>query len=137
MVRRALLSRKQGVFMTERELVKQAAELLRQIIRSIDKRLEYSLMDQTQEGRFALRLSTRGREGIVSLRTDDLRTAGESAARRNAIRQKIKSKRDHLLSNYVVDVMETTMAKLLKQSAATREDFKPSFFRRPSMGRRR
>jgi hypothetical protein len=122
--------------MTEREVVKQTAELLRGIIRSIDKKLEYSLMDQTQEGRFALRLATRGREGVVSLRTDDLRAAGESAVRKNAIRQKIKSKRDHLLSNYVVDVMGTAVAKLLKQSAATREDFKPSFFRRP-MGRRR
>jgi len=123
--------------MTEREVVKQTAELLRGIIRSIDKKLEYSVMDQTQEGRFALRLSARGREGIVSLRTDDLRTAGESAARKNAIRQKIKTKRDLLLSNYVVDVMGTTSAKMLKRAAATREDFKPSFFRRPPMGRRR
>jgi hypothetical protein len=123
--------------MTEREVVKQTAELLRGIIRSIDKKLEYSLMDQTQEGRFALRLSTRGREGVVSLRTDDLRAAGENAVRRNAVRQKIKSKRDHLLSNHVVDVMQTTIAKLLKQSASSREDFKQSFLRRPPMGRRR
>jgi hypothetical protein len=123
--------------MTEREVVKQTAELLRGIIRSIDKKLEYNLMDQTQEGRFALRLSTRGREGVVSLRTDDLRTAGNSAVRKNAIRQKIKSKRDHLLSNYVVDVMGTRSARLLKKAASTREDFKPSFFRRPPMGRRR
>jgi hypothetical protein len=94
-------------------------------------------MDQTQEGRFALRLSARGREGIVSLRTDDLRTAGESAVRKNAIRQKIKSKRDHLLSSYVVDVMGTTVAKMLKQAAVNREDFKPSFFRPRPMGRRR
>jgi hypothetical protein len=123
--------------MTEREVVKQTAELLRGIIRSIDKKLEYSLMDQTEEGRFTLRLSTRGREGIVSLRTDDLRTAGDSAVRKNAIRQKIKSKRDHLLSNYVVDVMGTRPARILKQASLTREDFKPSFFRRPPMGRRR
>jgi hypothetical protein len=123
--------------MTELEVVKQTAELLRGIIRSIDKKLEYSVMDQTQEGRFALRLSARGREGIVSLRTDDLRTAGESAVRKNAIRQKIKSKRDHLLSSYVVDVMGTTVAKMLKQAAVNREDFKPSFFRPRPMGRRR
>jgi hypothetical protein len=123
--------------MTEREVVKQTAELLRGIIRSIDKKLEYSVAEQSQEGSFALRLSTRGREGIVFLRTEDLRTAGESAVSKNAIRQKIKSKRDRLLSNYVVDVMGITAARLLKKSAASREDFKPSFFRRPPMGRRR
>lgn len=123
--------------MTEREVVKQSAELLRGIIRSIDKNLEYSLMEQTEEGRFALRLTTRRREGIVSLRTDDLRAAAKNAVSKNAIRQKIKSKRDHLLSNHVVDVMGTTPAKLLRQSAAAREDLKPSFFRRAPMGRRR
>jgi hypothetical protein len=123
--------------MIEREAVKQTAELLRSIIRSIDKKLEYSVMEQSQEGRFALRLSTRGREGIVSLRTEDLRSAGESAVSKNAIRQKIKSKRDHLLSNYVSDVMGITVARMLKQSAATRETFKPTFSRRPPMGRRR
>ena len=36
--------------MIEREVVKQTAELLKGIIRSIDKKLEYSLVDQTQEG---------------------------------------------------------------------------------------
>jgi len=122
--------------MAERDVVKQTAELLRSIIRSIDKKLDYSLMDQTQEGRFSLRLSTRGREGIVSLATADLRAAGESAVLKNAIRQKIKSKRDHLLSNYVVDVMGTMVAKMLKQAAGSRDDSRPSFFRRPQ-GRRR
>ncbi len=122
--------------MAERDVVKQIAELLRGIIRSIDKKLEYSLMDQTQEGRFSLRLSTRGREGGVSIATDDLRAAGLDAVRKNIIRQKIKSKRDHLLSNYVVDVMGVTVARMLKQAAGTREEFKPSFFRRPQ-GRRR
>jgi hypothetical protein len=125
-----------GGSMAQRDVVKQTAELLRGIIRSIDKKLEYSLMDQTQEGRFSLRLSTRGREGIVSLVTDDLRAAGQDAVVKNAIRQKIKSKRDHLLSNYVVDVMGVTVAKMLKKAAGAREEFKPSFFRRPQ-GRRR
>ena len=123
--------------MAERELVKQTAELLRSIIRSIDKKLEYGLLDQTQEGRFALRLTTRGREGVVYLRSDDLRAATESATTKNAIRQKIKSKRDHLLSNYVVDVMGTKDARLLKPSAKNTDDFKSSFFRRAPMGRRR
>jgi hypothetical protein len=121
--------------MTEREVVKQAADLLRRIIRSVDKKLEYSLMEQTQEGRFSLRLSSRGREGIVSLLTDDLRVAGHDAVRKNRVRQKIKSTRDHLLSNYVVDVMGKKAAKMLKQ-AGGKDEFAPSFFRRPQ-GRRR
>jgi hypothetical protein len=131
------MRRKQGGYVTEREMAKQTAELLRVIIRSIDKKLEYRLMDQTQEGRFALQLATRGREGIVSLRTDELRAAAASATSKNAIRQKIKSKRDHLLSNYVPDIVGTKVAKLLKQSAPDRDDSKSSFFRRaPMRGRR-
>ena len=122
--------------MIEREAVKQTAELLKGIIRSIDKKLEYSLVEQTQEGRFALRLSSRGREGIVSLLTDDLRLAVLDNVRKNAIRQKIKSTRDHLLSNYVVDVMGKKVARMLKQSGGAKDEFKPSFFR-PSQGRRR
>ncbi|HEU4344459.1 MAG TPA: hypothetical protein VFU31_23130 [Candidatus Binatia bacterium] len=122
--------------MTEREVVRQTAELLKGIIRSIDKKLEYSLVDQTQEGRFALRLSSRGREGIVSLLTEDLRLAGQNAVRKNAIRQKIKSTRDHLLSNYVVDVMGKRVAKMLKQAGGAKDEVKSSFFRRPQ-GRRR
>jgi hypothetical protein len=122
--------------MIERDVVKQTAELLRGIIRSIDKKLEYNLMDQTQEGRFSLRLSSRGRHGIVSLLTDDLLVAGQDAVRKNAIRQKIKSTRDHLLSDYVVDVMGTRITKLLKQAGGAKDESKPSFFRRPQ-GRRR
>jgi hypothetical protein len=122
--------------MTEREVLKQNAELLRGIVRSIDKKLDYSFIDQTQEGRFSLRLSSRNREGIVSLLTDDLRLAGQDAVRKNVIRQKIKSTRDHLLSNYVVDVMGKRVAKMLKQAGGAKDESGPSFFRRPQ-GRRR
>lgn len=122
--------------MTEREAVKQSADLLRSIIRSIDKKLEYNLLDPTQEGRFSLRLSTRGREGTVSLRTDDLRIGLSDNARRNLIRQKIKSARDHLLSNYVVDVMGNKTAKMLKLAAGGKDDTKSSFFFRRPQGRR-
>jgi len=123
--------------MNEREAVKQSAELLRGIIRSIDKKLEYNLLDPSQEGRFSLRLTARGREGTVSLRTDDLRFAVLDTVRKNLIRQKIKSMRDHLLSNYVVDVMGNKIAKMLKQSAGSKDDSKSSFFFRRPQGRRR
>jgi hypothetical protein len=122
--------------MTEREVVRQTAELLKGIIRSVDKKLEYSLVDQTQEGRFSLRLSSRGREGVVSLLTDDLRAARQDNVRKNAIRQKIKSTRDHLLSNYVVDVMGKRDARMLKKAGGSEDESRRSFFRRPE-GRRR
>ncbi len=122
--------------MTEHEAVKQSAELLRKIIRSIDKKLEYNFIDPTQEGRFSLKLTTRGREGVVSLLTNDLRLAISDNVRKNVIRQKIKSARDHLLSNYVVDVMGKRMAKMLKQSTAGKDDTKSSFFYRRPQGRR-
>ncbi len=122
--------------MAENESVKQSANLLRTIIRSIDKKLEYSLVDPTQEGRFSLRLVTRGREGLVSIRTDDLRRAVVDDVRKNNIRQKIKNARDHLLSNYVVDVMGKQIARMLKQSGAGKDEGKSSFFNRRPQGRR-
>jgi hypothetical protein len=122
--------------MIEHEAVKQSAELLRRIIRSIDKKLEYHLIDPAQEGRFSLRLTTRGRIGTVSLLSDDLRLALRDDVRKNAIRQKIKSTRDHLLSNYVVDVMGRKETRMLKQAAGGKDETKSSFFYRRPQGRR-
>jgi hypothetical protein len=125
-----------GDSMTEQETVKQSADLLRTIIRSVDKKLDYSLVDPTQQGRFSLRLSTRGRASVVSLLTNDLRLALVNDVIRNAIRQKIKSARDHLLSNYVDDVIGRKMARMLKQAAGGKDDAKSSFFYRRPTGRR-
>jgi len=122
--------------MNDREVVKQTAELLRGIIRSVDKELEYGIIDQTQEGRFSLQLSTRGRQGSVSLVTDDLVMAGRNAVLKNRIRQKIKSARDHLLSDYVEDVMGKKIARMLKLGGEATADSRPSYYRRPQ-GRRR
>jgi hypothetical protein len=122
--------------MTEHETVKQTAELLRSIIRSIDKKLEYNFIDPIQEGRFALRLSKRGRVGIVSLLTQDVRLALRDNVRKNVVRQKIKSTRDHLLSNYVVDVMGRRAARMLKQASGGKDESKSSFFYRRPQGRR-
>lgn len=122
--------------MTEQEAVKQSAELLRRVIRGIDKKLEYHFVDSVQEGRFSLKLSTRGRATVVSLLTDDLRAALLDDVRKNAIRQKIKSARDHLLSNYVADVMGKKMERMIKQSAAGKDDARASFFYRRPQGRR-
>lgn len=122
--------------MTEHETVKQSAELLRSIIRSIDKKLEYNFIDPNQQGRFSLRLSTRGRVGTVSLLTQDVRLALRDNVHKNVVRQKIKSVRDHLLSNYVVDVMGKRAARMLKQAAGGKDESKSSFFYRRPHGRR-
>lgn len=122
--------------MAEREAVKQSAELLRKIIRSVDKRLEYSFIDPGQEGRFSLRLSIRGKIGGVSLLMRDLRFALTDDVRKNAIRQKIKGIRDHMLSVYVEDVMGKKLARMISAGAAGQGDSKPSFFHRRPGGRR-
>src|SRR5262245_40758620 len=121
--------------MTEQETAKMSADLLRKIIRSIDKRLEYKFLDSAQEGRFSLELTVRGRVGCLSLLSADLRSALADDVRRNAIRQKLKSARDHLLSNYVNDVVGAKDARILKQATQGESDNRPSFFYRPR-GRR-
>lgn len=122
--------------MTEQDIVKQSAELLKSIIRSIDKRLEYQFVDSAQEGRFGLQLSARGRVGNVTLETNDLRLALSDDVRKNSLRQKIKGVRDHLLSNYEGDIMGIKMARMLKASASSGDDTRGSFYSRRPQGRR-
>lgn len=123
--------------MTEQEAAKLSADLLRKIIRSIDKRLEYKVIDSAQEGRFALQLTLRGRVGSLSLLSADLRSALADDVRKNAIRQKLKNTRDHLLSHYEDDVIGIKDARILKHAAQRESDNKASFFyTRPRAGRR-
>ena len=122
--------------MTEQEAAKLSADLLRKIIRSIDKRLEYKVIESAHEGRFALQLTVRGRIGCLSLLSADLRSALVDDARKNAIRQKLKSTRDNLLSNYQDDVVGTTAARILKQATKGDSDSRASFFYTRPRGRR-
>jgi hypothetical protein len=122
--------------MTEQEAVKQSANLLKSIIRSVDKTLEYNFVESTHEGRFSLRLTTRGKIGVVSLLTRDLRLALTDDVRKNVIRQKIKGIRDRMLSVYVEDVMGRKLARMLRVGAGSDGDSKPSFFYRRPGGRR-
>jgi hypothetical protein len=116
--------------MDGREVFKQNEELLRGIVRTIDKNLEYSLTDESQEQRFSLKLSARGRHATVSLSIEDLRLAGQDLVRKNTIRQKIKNARDHMMDSFVVDVTGKKMARMLKQSAGSIEESRRSNFRR-------
>ncbi|HWP60936.1 MAG TPA: hypothetical protein VNL14_23775 [Candidatus Acidoferrales bacterium] len=116
--------------MTGREVVKANEELLRGIVRSIDKNLEYSLIDDVHESRFSLRLSLRGRQTTVSIPAEDLLLAAQDAVKRNAVRQKIKSARDSMMMTFVEDITGKKFARLLKQVAATEEEPRRAHFRR-------
>lgn len=98
-----------GVFQEEETL-------LRDIIRSIDKKVDYS----AKEGdgtRFTVHVKLRGHEGDVVLDLEDLKAAKSDMVRRHQIRQKIKARYDHLdKSRYVADVLDLRSARLLKAS---------------------
>ncbi len=121
--------------MSGREVVKENDKLLREIVRSIDKELAYTLKEggEAQESRFALQLSLRGREATVSLSFEDLKSAGSDAVRKNAVRQKIKSTRDHMLDSHHPDVIGKKIARMLKKSGTGEEMARqrPMFSRSP------
>ena len=86
-----------GVFQEEEHL-------LREIIRSIDKRLDYSAKEG-DGSRFTVRLKLRNHEADVVLDLEDLTSARTDMVRRHQIRQKIKARCDHLdKSRYGDDV---------------------------------
>lgn len=118
--------------MTGREVLKENETTLRGIIRSIDKNLDYTTSDGAQSDgpRFTVQLTLRGRHATVSLALDDLMAAAQDVVRKNAIRQKIKSTRDHMMDSHVVDVLGNKTARMLKESAATQESFQRPNFRR-------
>ena len=119
--------------MAAREVIKENDATLRGIVRSIDKNLDYSAAETAQGDapRFTVQLSLRGRRAAVSLALDDLIAAAQDVVRRNIVRQKIKSVRDHMMDHHVVDVMGNKTARMLKESAASQESFqRPSFNRR-------
>jgi hypothetical protein len=119
--------------MTGREVIKENEATLRGIVRSIDKNLDYSTVEglHAEGPRFTVQLALRGRRAAVSLALDDLIAAAQDVVRRNAVRQKLKSARDHMMDTHVIDVMGNKTARMLKESAATQESFqRPSFNRR-------
>jgi hypothetical protein len=116
--------------MTGREVIQKNEALLRAIIRTIDKNLDYSLIDGGEGLRFALKLTLRGREATVSVSIEDLRLAGENAVRKNAVRQKIKGVHDHMMDSHNPDVLGTKVARMLKGTREAQETFRRSPFQR-------
>ncbi|HXG51889.1 MAG TPA: hypothetical protein VNN77_10830 [candidate division Zixibacteria bacterium] len=95
-------------------LYQEEEALLRDIIRSINKKLDYSAREG-EGSRFILRLSFRGHEGEVVLNMEDLTAARTDIVKRHQIRQKIKARFDHLdRSRYGDDVLGLKPARLLR-----------------------
>jgi hypothetical protein len=90
--------------------------LLRDIIRSIDKKIDYTAREG--EGtRFTLHLKLRSHEADVSLDLEDLKNARNDTVKRYQIRHKIKARYDHLdKSRYGDDILGLKPAKLLRAS---------------------
>ncbi len=98
-----------GVFQEEENL-------LRDIIRSVDKRVDYSAKEG-EGSRFTIHVKLRGHEGDVELNLEDLKAAKTDTVRRHQIRYKIKARCDHLdKSRYGDDVLELKSARILRVS---------------------
>ena len=88
--------------------------LLREIIRSIDKKIDYSAREG-EGSHFSLILTLRGHETVVLLDIEELHAAKTNMLKRNQIRQKIKSRCDHMdKSRYGEDVLGLKSQKLLR-----------------------
>jgi hypothetical protein len=98
-----------GVFQEEENV-------LRNIIRSIDKRVDYSAKEG-EGSRFTVHVKLRNHEADVILDLEDLKAAKLDMVRRHQIRQKIKARCDHLdKSRYADDILGLKPARILKAS---------------------
>ncbi len=120
--------------MQVRDVLKEDEAALREIIRTIDKKLDYTLRDGAEGGErnFMLHLVMQRREGDVTLSIDDLKAAKNDLVRRNEIRQKIKRLRDHMIGDarLLKDVLGTKAARILQHSSKPEEPFRHQGFRR-------
>ena len=108
-------------------------ETLKRIIRSVDKKLSYSLLDgvDAAESIFTLHLSTKGWEGTLMVALNDLQEAKNDLACRSRLRQRVKRLRDHMWDNRLVkDVMGIKVAGMLKAAGQQEAAFRPQFMRR-------
>jgi hypothetical protein len=105
-----------GVFQEEEHL-------LRDIIRSINKKLDYTAKEG-EGSRFTVHMKLRGHEGDVMLDLEDLKAAKSDMVTRHQIRQKLKARCDHLdRSRYADDVLGLRPARLLR--AAPKPELSP------------
>lgn len=120
--------------MDGRAIPKEDEATLNAIIRSVDKKLDYSAVDHSDAAgpHFTLHLVRESRQGTMNVGVNDLREAKTDLVCRNKIRQKIKSLRDHMWdSELLKDVLGTKAARMLKGAAQNENAFRPRFERRP------
>jgi hypothetical protein len=102
-----------GVFQEEENL-------LREIIRSVDKKIDYSAREG-EGSKFTVHMKLKNHEGDVMLDLDDLKSAKQDMISPPPIRQKIKARCDHLdQSRYGADVLGLRSARILKPLAEAR-----------------
>ncbi len=108
--------------------------MLREIIRSIDKKLDYTVRPggEKEQSSLTLQLSLRTRQATVTLSLDDLKAAKSDLVKKHQIRQKIKARRDHMDdSHFMSDVLGTKAAKLLRGSTKPEPPPQRGFGRAP------
>lgn len=97
-------------------LYQEEETLLRDIVRSINKKMDYTAREG-DGSRFTLHLTLRGHKSDVVLDLADLTAARTDMTKRHQIRQKIKARYDHLdQSRYGEDILGLKPAKLLRAS---------------------
>ncbi|MFQ5842861.1 MAG: hypothetical protein ACE5I8_10535 [Thermodesulfobacteriota bacterium] len=116
-----------------RDVLKEDEATLKEVIRGIDKKLDYTIGNGSEDGgpNFTLHLAMQSREATVMLSINDLKAAKNDLVRRNEIRQKIKRLRDHMgNTHFLKDVLGTKAARMLRQSSRPDEGFSRQGFRR-------
>jgi len=90
--------------------------LLRDIIRSINKKIDYT--SKEGEGtKFSIHVKLRNHEADVVLDLEDLKAARSDMVKRHQIRQKIKARYDHLdKTRYGADILGLKSEKILRAS---------------------
>jgi len=90
--------------------------LLRDIVRSINKKMDFSAREG-EGSHFNLHVSLRGHAADIFLDLEDLKAAITDMVKRHQIRQKIKARYDHLdKARYGDDILGLRPAKLLRAS---------------------
>jgi hypothetical protein len=103
-------------FMFGKGVFQEEENLLRDIIRSIDKKVDYTAKEG-QGSRFTVHVKLRSHEADVMLDIEDLKAARTDMVRRHQIRQKLKARCDHLdMSRYAHDILGLKPARLLRTS---------------------
>jgi hypothetical protein len=105
--------------------------LLREIIRPVDKKLDYAA-SEGEGSRFTLHVSLKSHQSDIVLDMDDLTVAKTDMSKRHQIRQKIKARYDHLdKSRYGDDILGLKGAKLLRASPKPESTMHQRGFGRP------